>query len=308
MITHRRRHTPRDTVSLAAMSVAVTGGGGGIGRAIAAHFISAGACVAIGDIDAAAAHTTAAELGHSAIGVALDVTDADSFAAFLDAAEVAHGPLDVVINNAGVDWMGRFEDGDDDISRRELAVNLMGPIIGSRLALQRMLARGRGHIVNVASSAGRVPQPGSAVYTATKHGVVGLTECLALEYRASGIRFSILHPGYIPTAMTTGTTRPSRLMPTATPDDCARAVVDAVQHNRFNVFAPASQAIGIKLGQVFGRTIRDRVLVAMGIAKIADHLDSNSRAHYYERAFGRTTASSPATQPDDHTGTERVTP
>ena len=108
--------------------------------------------------------------------------------------------------------------------------------------------------------------------------------------------------------MTTGTTRPSPLMPHATPDDCAKAIVNAVRHNRFNVFAPTSQAIGIKLGNVAGRRVRDRVLLAMGIGKIADHLDSNSRAHYYERAFGRTTASSPATQPDDHSGTERVTP
>jgi NAD(P)-dependent dehydrogenase (short-subunit alcohol dehydrogenase family) len=291
---------------LAGASVAVTGAAGGIGRAIATHFARAGARVALGDLDAAAAHGAAAAIGHDAIGVQLDVSDEASFAAFLDAAEDANGPIDVLVNNAGIDWMGQFHRGDNHISRRELAVNLMGPVIGSRLALQRMLTRDHGHIVNVASSAGRVPQPGSAVYTATKHGVVGLTECLALEYRDTGVRFSLLHPGYIPTAMTTGTTRPSRLMPHGTPDDCAQAVVDAVRHNRFNVFAPASQAIGIKLGDVVGRAVRDRVLLAMGIGKIADHLDINARAHYYERAFGRTTAPSSATQPDGD-NTERAT-
>jgi NAD(P)-dependent dehydrogenase (short-subunit alcohol dehydrogenase family) len=294
--TRTSRHTD---FPLTGASIAVTGAAGGIGRAIAAHFARAGARVALGDLDGAAAQQVAAEIGHGAIGVQLDVTDEASFAAFLDAAEHAHGPLDVLVNNAGVDWMGQFHRGDNDISRRELAVNLMGPVIGSRLAVQRMLPRSHGHLVNVASSAGRVPQPGSAVYTATKHGVVGLTECLAMEYRDSGLRFSLLHPGYIPTAMTTGTTRPSRLMPSGTPDGCARAVVEAVRHNRFNVFAPASQAVGIKLSQIVGRGIRDRVLLAMGIGKIAEHLDINARTTYYDRAFG--TAASSRTKDHDNT-------
>jgi NAD(P)-dependent dehydrogenase (short-subunit alcohol dehydrogenase family) len=266
--------------------VAVTGGANGIGRAIAEHFARLGARVAIGDIDSQAAQSLAAELGNGAIGVALDVSDEASFAAFLDAAEEANGPLAVLVNNAGVDWMGPFHTDTNRDSRREVAVNLMGPIIGSRLALQRMLPRRSGHLVNIASAAGRVPQPGSAVYSATKHGVVGLTECLRLEYRDSGVRFSILHPGYIPTAMTEGTQRPSRLLPTATPDDCARAVVDAVQHNRFEVWSPANQWVGVKLGHLFGRAVRERVLLAMGIGKIADDMDQSARANYHERAFG----------------------
>jgi len=168
-------------VTLDGALVAVTSGANGIGRAIAEHFARLGARVAIGDLDGQAAQSLAAQLGNGAIGVELDVGDEASFAAFLDAAEDANGPLDVMVNNAGVDWMGRFHTGTNQDSRREVAVNLMGPIIGSRLALQRMLPRRSGHLVNVASATGRVPQPGSAVYTATKHGVVGLTECLRLE-------------------------------------------------------------------------------------------------------------------------------
>ncbi|OHV04437.1 SDR family NAD(P)-dependent oxidoreductase [Mycobacterium talmoniae] len=271
--------------SLNGASVAVTGGAGGIGRAVAARFARAGARVAIGDLDLRAARNLASEIGGAAIGVGLDVTDERSFFAFLDAAETANGPLAVLVNNAGVDWMGPFHTGTDHDARREIGVNLMGPIIGSRMALQRMLPRRHGHIVNVASSAGRVPQPGSSVYTATKHGVVGLTECLALEYRNSGVRFSLLHPGYIPTAMTSGTTRPSKLLPTGSPEDCARAVVRAVQRNRFNVFAPAGQGIGIKLGYLVGRSIRDRVLLSMGISKIAADVDPVARAHYHRRVF-----------------------
>jgi short-subunit dehydrogenase len=114
----------------------------------------------------------------------------------------------------------------------------------------------------------------------------GLTESLRLEYRDSGVRFSILHPGYIQTAMTEGTRRPSRLMPTATPNDCARAVVNAVQHNRFDVWSPANQWVGIKLGHLLGRGVRERVLLAMGIGTIAEHLDQSARANYHDRAFG----------------------
>jgi NAD(P)-dependent dehydrogenase (short-subunit alcohol dehydrogenase family) len=290
--------------SLVGASVAVTGAANGIGKAIAQHFARAGARVALGDLDAVAARRVADEICGAAIGVGLDVSDEASFATFLDAAEEAHGPIDVLVNNAGIDWMGPFHTGTDDLSRREVDVNLIGPIIGSRLALQRMLPRRRGHLVNVASAAGRVPQPGSAVYTATKHGVVGLTECLRLEYRDSGIRFSILHPGYIKTAMTEGTQRPSRLVPTASADDCAAAVVAAVRDNRFEIWAPAGQWIGIKLGHLVGRRIRERVLLGIGIDKIADNLDEAARRGYHRRAFALETLS-PTTTPDSD---ERTTP
>jgi short-subunit dehydrogenase len=162
----------------------------------------------------------------------------------------------------------------------------MGAIIGSRLALQRMLPRRSGHLVNVASAVGRVPQPGSAVYSATKHGVVGLTESLRLEYRNSGVRFSLVHPGYVLTPMNEGTARPSRLLPAVTANDCARAIVDAVQRNRFEVWVPSSGWFGVKLGHLLGRAIRERMMLALGIAKVSGQADQSARRNYHERAFG----------------------
>src|SRR5664279_279069 len=95
---------------IAGRVVAVTGAAHGIGAAIARTLAARGACVALGDIDADAAGATAAEIGHGAIGCALDVTDAASFRAFLDEATASLGPIGVLVNNAGVTWVGRFEE------------------------------------------------------------------------------------------------------------------------------------------------------------------------------------------------------
>jgi len=274
------------TTSLSEVPVAVTGGANGIGRAIAEQFARAGARVAIGDIDAEAAKTVATAIGGGAIGVALDVTDHDAFSAFLDAAEQSHGPLGVMVNNAGVDWMGPFHEEPDGVSRREVEVNLMGTILGSRLALQRMLPRRQGHLVNVASGAGRVPLPHSAVYSATKHGVVGLTESLRLEYRGSGIGFSVVQPAQVETAMLEGQARP-RLLPVITPDDVASAILNAVRRDRFEVWVPSSQAITFKLSTVLPRRARERILRMIGIGRIAGEVDATARRGYHERMFGR---------------------
>src|SRR5436305_12153870 len=149
---------------LAGASAAVTGGAHGIGRAVALRLAGAGAHVAIGDVDEAAAEEVAREAGGEAFGAKLDIADRDGFAAFLDAAEERHGPLDIMVNNAGIDWVGPFHEEPDEVTRREIDVNLYGPTIGSKLALTRMLPRGRGHLVNVASGVGRVPLPGSSTY------------------------------------------------------------------------------------------------------------------------------------------------
>lgn len=271
--------------SVSNASVAVTGGAHGIGRAIATHFARAGARVAVGDLDVEAAKALAGELGAGAIAAALDVSDPESFASFLNAAEEAHGPLGVMVNNAGVDWVGPFHEEPDSVSQRELLVNLMGPILGSRLALQRMLPRRQGHVVNVASGVGRIPLPGSAVYSATKHGVVGLTESLRLEYRDSGINFSLVHPSQVETAMIDGQPRP-RLLPVVTPDDVARAVLDAVIHNRFEVWVPANQWVSVKLGNLLPRRVRERVILGVGVGQIAGGADQAARRGYHERMFG----------------------
>jgi NAD(P)-dependent dehydrogenase (short-subunit alcohol dehydrogenase family) len=272
--------------SLSGLSVAVTGGAHGIGRAVAERFAREGARVAIGDLDGAGADAAARTIGGGVTAQALDVGDRDAFAAFLDAAEQAHGPLDVLVNNAGIDWVGPFHDEPDEVTRREVEVNVLGVVFGTRLAVQRMLPRGRGHVVQVASGVGRVPLPGSAVYAATKHAIVGLTESLRLEYHGTGLRFSLIQPSQVDTAMIDGQGRP-KLLPVVTPEDVAEAVARAVRDGRFEVWVPASQGVSAKLGMLLPRRAREGVLRAIGVGRIAGDADPVARRGYHERMFGR---------------------
>jgi NAD(P)-dependent dehydrogenase (short-subunit alcohol dehydrogenase family) len=274
------------STSLAGAAVAVTGGGNGIGRAVAQRFAREGAKVAVGDIDPAAAQATAEAIGADAIGVELDVSDRASYAAFLQAAQERHGPLGVLVNNAGVDWIGSFHAEPDEVTRREIDVNLVGTITGTKLGLERMLPRRSGHIVNVASGVGRVPLPWSAVYAATKHGIVGLTESLRIEYRDSGVRFSVIQPAQVQTAMIDGQPRSKRLA-LVTPEEVAEAIFQAVQRNRFEVWVPSSQGVTAKLGNLLPRRAREAVMGAMGVWKIAGETDAAARRSYHERMFGR---------------------
>jgi NAD(P)-dependent dehydrogenase (short-subunit alcohol dehydrogenase family) len=272
---------------LGGASAVVTGGGNGIGRAISLRLAEAGARVAVGDIDVAAAEAVAREIGsEGAFAAALDIGDHDGFAAFLDDAERRHGPLTIMVNNAGVDWIGPFHEEPDEVTRREIEINLYGTTLGSKLALGRMLPRRAGHLVNVASGVGRVPLPGSATYAATKHGVVGLTESLRLEYRGSGVDFTVVQPSQVDTAMLDGQGRPAAL-PVISADDVALAVLDALRRKRFEVWVPRSQGATFKLGSILPRAARELIFRAIGVGRIAGDTDADARRDYHRRSFGR---------------------
>jgi NAD(P)-dependent dehydrogenase (short-subunit alcohol dehydrogenase family) len=264
----------------------VTGAGNGIGRAIALQLARAGAKVAIGDVDVAAAEKVAAEIGDHAFAAALDVADPQQFAAFLDQAEQRHGPLTLMVNNAGIDWIGPFDEEPEEVTRREIDVNLFGTIVGSRLALQRMLPRRAGHLVNVASGVGRVPLPGSATYSATKHAIVGLTESLKMEYRGGGVAFSVVLPSQVETDMLAGQGRP-RLLDQVTADEVAAGTIEAIRRGRFEAWVPRSQGVTVKLGTLLPRPMREALMRTLGVTRIAGDMDPDARRDYHRRAFGR---------------------
>jgi NAD(P)-dependent dehydrogenase (short-subunit alcohol dehydrogenase family) len=273
----------KDSRSLIGKVVAITGGGRGIGRATAVALAREGARVAVGDLDREAAEAVAAELGPDALGLPLDVTDHAGFTAFLDEVERRLGPLDVLVNNAGILHLGPFVEEEEDATRRQVDVNLFGVINGTRLILPRFRARGAGHLVNVASSAGKVTPPGIATYTATKHAVVGLTEAVRAEHAGTGIDFSIVMPGVVKTEMIAGYAS-SPLVKEITPEDVADEIVDALRTGRIEVWVPRSLGRINRVMAAAPRGVREWIGRRLGIDRITWDADRSARDAYESRA------------------------
>ncbi|WP_328393458.1 SDR family oxidoreductase [Nocardia sp. NBC_00416] len=220
-------------IELNGARVCVTGGARGIGRATVAALIGRGATVWIGDRDLAAAQETADTLGAHAHH--LDVTDEDSFQDYLRVAS-EQGPIDMLVNNAGIQLMGRFVDQDLAALQRELAINLGAVLTGTHLVLPGMIQRGRGHIVNVSSMAGKITTPGIATYCASKYGVVALSRALRAELAGTGVTMTTIMPAATRTDLTAGVRL--RLQPTLEPETVAAAIVDSAGHGRGEVAVP----------------------------------------------------------------------
>jgi len=177
----------------------VTGASSGIGRAVALEFATLGWRVALGARRTDRLEDAAVEVrdrgGHACVH-ALDVTDPASIGAFFAAAEDALGPVDVLVNNAGVASPGWLERIPVEALEREVATNLLGPVLASRLAIASWRARGSGgDLVFVTSDATRHPRPRMAVYTATKAGLEAFSQALALELEGSGVRSTTVRVG-----------------------------------------------------------------------------------------------------------------
>jgi NADP-dependent 3-hydroxy acid dehydrogenase YdfG len=283
---------------LAGETAAITGAARGIGRATAKAFLAQGMKVAIGDLDLEAARQTAAELGGSTIALPLDVTDRDSYTAFLDGVAEQLGPIDVLVNNAGIMQVGRFIDEDDLTARRMIDINLHGVILGMKLALERMIPRDRGHIVNISSQAGKFGAPGGATYSATKHAVVGLTEAIRGELRLMGahIDVSYVMPFVVNTELGSGLGA-ARGMSNLEPSDVAEAIVDALQHGIVDVWVPKSAKRTNVLGAVLPRSLSEGMARAMKADRVLAGADLNRRRDYELRASQSEPGLEPASEP-----------
>ena len=279
--------------SLSGKVVAITGGARGIGKTTAQALVRKGCRVAIGDLDLSLAEEAAGALGGGVVALPLDVTDRASFTAFVDEAERQLGPIDVLINNAGIMPVTALVDEADDSIRRQLDINLYGVIVGSQLAIERMRPRGTGHLVNVASSAGKVGVPGIATYSATKHAVVGLTEAMRLELRGTGVDLSLVMPVLVNTALTEGLSS-KRGVKEVEPEDVANQIVDALELGRFDVYVPRSLQATLISGALLPRKVREAVARFMQVDKVMTDSTGDRRA-YEERAAASRSGEAAAT-------------
>jgi short-subunit dehydrogenase len=241
--------------------------------------------VAIGDVDLEAARQTASELGGSTVALPLDVTDRASFSRFLDDAEAQLGPIGVLVNNAGIMPIGRFIDEDDLTARRMVDINIHGVILGTKLALERMIPRDRGHIVNISSQAGKFGTPGGATYSATKHAVVGLTEALRGELRLMGadIDVSYVMPYVVNTELGSGLAK-ARGLHNLEPSEVADAIVEAVQNRTVEVWVPKSARRSSVLAAVLPRRLSEGFARAIKADRVLTDADANIRRQYELRA------------------------
>jgi NADP-dependent 3-hydroxy acid dehydrogenase YdfG len=269
--------------SVAGKVVAITGGAQGIGKCTAQALIRRGARVAIGDLNFELAEKTATELGGNCVAIELDVTSRKSFESFYSQAAKELGPVDVLVNNAGIMPLNMLVDEPDEIAKLQIDINLHGVIYGTKIAMADMTPRGTGHIVNVASQAGKAGFPGGATYCATKHAVVGLSEAARGELRDTGVEVSCVMPAIVNTELGSGL-HEARGVKNLEPEEVAEAIVEAVETNRFDVWVPKNTAAIATVMTLVPRKGREAIARFLKADDVLSTPDRSVRAGYEERA------------------------
>lgn len=230
----------------------VTGGASGIGRALCEELARRQAVVVVADLNGEQAGRVArglVEAGGRASAAPVDVARAESVEELVRDTLAKHGRIDLMFNNAGIGWAGDFQEMAVTDSDRVVAINLNGILYGAAAVYPIMVKQGAGHIVNTASFfSGLIPVPGLAVYSATKHAIVGFSLSLREEARAFGVKVSAVCPSFIrtnidanSTTILRGRTDSTAAALASTPEAAtlARAILDGVTRNKSIIIMPA---------------------------------------------------------------------
>ena len=257
----------------------VTGAARGIGRTIAHDLMARGYRVVIGDLDLAATERTAAELGEEATGMRLDVTDTALVTAVVDDIEATLGAIEVWVNNAGIMPTGLFRDQSVELIGKVVDVDYLGLVETTAIVLPHMLARGRGHIVNIASATGVKPLAGLAVYSGTKAAVIGYSDALRRELRGSGVHVSVIMPNLVSTAMGAGITPPHGFGAVSA-ESVSRAAMRALDRKSFGSFVPWYLGPLLRISRLLPTRAQDFIDDRIGTDRIGLGGDPKKRAEY----------------------------
>lgn len=263
-------------IDLKGARVLITGAGRGIGQSAAELFAAEGAEIAIADVDTVAAESAAAPIG--ACAYELDVRARDQW----DKVVADFGAVDVLVNNAGVMPAGAFLDEPDAVGRATIDINVWGLIHGMRAVVPGMIERRRGHVVNVASLAGKIPVAGLAVYNASKFAAVGLSAATRLEFAPQGVSVSCVMPSAVRTRLSSGLAL-GKGMPTVEPEDVAAAILQTCETRKAEVAVPNYLGpIDIALAAAPERAVR-LVRRLLDGNRALHPADSETRARYEEQ-------------------------
>jgi short-subunit dehydrogenase len=260
----------------------VTGAAGGLGHYVARALAGEGVNLVLSDLPGAALDDLLGELRARGVRVeaeTADLADRPEAEALVDRAEAALGPLDILVNNAGLEFGGPFLERSVDELDRIIDVNLLALMLLTRAALPGMLERRRGHVVNMASMAGKAAPPQLAPYAATKHGVVGFTHALRAEHRGSPVGFSAICPIFVGRVGMYGRLEdqlpepPAPLRPVP-PESIGEAVIRAIREDRAEII-------------VGSRALRALAVLYSAAPNAFARLSDNRRSREFRDAFER---------------------